>query len=135
MNNFFQIFFRYLSEILFNWQITTLNRVDNYLVSAETSLTTSTKSNKKTNKKKAKSFYEKELTLLYAHRHMCSAYYQAMRAFKLEDKVKEPSEDFNDEELRYQHRFRAFEVFTTPPLCYYRQFKEKDNHQPKHLFF
>ena len=58
---------------------------------------------------------------------MCSAYYQAMRAFKLEDKIKEPNEDFNDEELRYQHRFRVFEVFTTPPICFYKQFKDKDN--------
>lgn len=65
--------------------------------------------------------------MLYAHRHMCSAFYQAMRGFKLENKVNEPNEDFNDEELRYQHRFRVFEGFTTPPLCFYKQFKEKDN--------
>ena len=126
--NKFKIYkIRYLSEILLNWQISTLNRVDNYLLSAESNSNANNKNSKKTNKKKIKSFNDKELTLLYAHRHMCSAYYQAMRAFKLENKVKEPTEDFNDEELRYNHRFRVFEVFSTPPACNYKQFKQKDN--------
>ncbi len=58
---------------------------------------------------------------------MCSAFYQALKGFKLENKIKQPYEEFNDEELRYQHRFSAFQTFTTPPLCYYRQFKEKED--------
>lgn len=57
---------------------------------------------------------------------MCSAYYQAMKAFKVEDKIKEPHEEFNNEELRYNHRFNVFQTFNTPPMCQYIQFKEKD---------
>jgi hypothetical protein len=58
---------------------------------------------------------------------MCSAYYQALKGFNAQNKIKRPSEEFDDEELRYEHRLVPFELFTTPPMCHYRQFKEKDD--------
>jgi hypothetical protein len=58
---------------------------------------------------------------------MCSAYYQALKGFNSQNKIKNPNEEFNDEELRYEHRLMPFGLFTTPPMCHYRQFKEKDD--------
>ena len=66
----------YLGEIVLNWQINTLNRVDNFLMSMELNLPSQTKSNKKQKKKTLKSTNEKEIAILTAKRHMYSAYYQ-----------------------------------------------------------
>jgi len=118
----------YLNEVLLNWHAITLNRVENLINSmAEMNLNAAGGSkNAKKGSKKKKSAYERELTQLYAHRHMCSALYQALRAFKKEGAIKDPSDEFSDEELRYSHRFAPFRLFTTPPICVYRQFADKD---------
>ena len=57
---------------------------------------------------------------------MHSAYYQAMRAFRLEEFIKSPNQEFDCEEFRYNHRFSAFQCFNTPAVCLYYQYKEKD---------
>lgn len=114
----------YICEVILNWQINTLNRTEAFLASAEQHFSAQPK--KKSNKKKNKSVYEKEIALLTAHRHTHSAYYQAMRAFKLEDLIKSPNQEFDCEEFRYSHRFSAFQCFSTPTVCSYYQYKEKD---------
>jgi hypothetical protein len=64
----------YICEIILNWQINTLNRTENSLAASEQIFSIS-KTNKKT-KKKTKTFYEKDIAILTANRHMHSAYYQ-----------------------------------------------------------
>ena len=49
-----------------------------------------------------------------------------MRALKMQEHIKFPSEDFDCEEFRYNHRFGVFQCFTTPSICLYHQYKEKD---------
>lgn len=68
----------YICEVILNWQINTLNRTEQFLISAEQNFPTTTQNNKKKpNKKKSnKLVYEKEIAILTAHRHMHSAYYQ-----------------------------------------------------------
>ena len=51
-----------------------------------------------------------------------------MRAFKLQNHIKSPNADFDCEEFRFNHRFSAFQSFTTPPVCMYHQYREKDEH-------
>lgn len=116
----------YICEVILNWLINTLNRTESFLVTSEQTFTIQNK--KKPNKKKIKSFYEKEIALLTANRHMHSAYYQAMRAFKLEEYIKSPNQEFDCEEFRYNHRFGVFQCFNTPTICMYYQYKEKDDH-------
>lgn len=62
----------YLCEIILNWQMSTLNRVDNFLMTNEINFLP--KNAKKPKKKK--SFFEKETLLKTADRHMFSAFYQ-----------------------------------------------------------
>ncbi len=50
-----------------------------------------------------------------------------MRAFRIEELIKSPNQEFDCEEFRYNHRLGAFECFTTPSLCPYYQYKEKDD--------
>lgn len=116
----------YICEIVLNWQINTLTRTENSLSLSE-QLFSTTKTNKKP-KKKSKSFYEKEIAILTASRHMHSAYYQTMRAFKLQNHIKSPQEEFDCEEYRYTHRFNPFHSFNTPAICLYHQYREKDDH-------
>ena len=51
-----------------------------------------------------------------------------MRAFKLQNHIKSPNEEFDCEEFRYNHRFSAFQNFNTPAICLYHQYREKDDH-------
>lgn len=116
----------YICEIILNWQINTLNRTESFLVSAEQNFS-AVPAKKKSNKKKMKHFYEKEISILTANRHMHSAFYQAMRAFQLKDYIKSPNAEFDCEEFRYNHRFSPFQCFNTPTICMYHQYKEKDD--------
>ncbi len=50
-----------------------------------------------------------------------------MRAFLLQEYIKSPSEQFDCEEFRYNHRFSPFQYFNTPSICMYYQYKEKDD--------
>ena len=57
---------------------------------------------------------------------MYSAYYQSIKAFKQEECLAFPDEQFDCEEFRYNHRFMPFQFFNTPPLFMYHHFKGKD---------
>lgn len=114
----------YLCEIILNWQTSTLNRVDNCLMTNEINFMP--KNAKKPKKKK--SVFEKEIMFQTADRHMFSAFYQAFRAFLIEGHIKSPNADFDCEEYRYNHRLGPFQFFTTPAVCLYNQFKDKDEY-------
>lgn len=62
----------YLCEIILNWQMSTLNRVDNFIMTNEINFLPK---NAKKPKKKT-SIFEKEILLKTADRHMFSAFYQ-----------------------------------------------------------
>ena len=51
-------------------------------------------------------------------------YFQAMVAMDLEGKIRRPRTEFDDERVRYEHRFAALGQVSTPPLVPYVQFKE-----------
>ena len=51
-------------------------------------------------------------------------YFQAIIGFQLEDKIKSPYFEFDNEKVRYEHRFSAFNVLMTPPLVQYSEFYE-----------
>lgn len=54
----------------------------------------------------------------------CCAFFQAMVAMDLEGKIRRPRTEFDDERVRYEHRFAALGQVSTPPLVPYVQFKE-----------
>lgn len=51
-------------------------------------------------------------------RHIC----QAIIGFQLEDKIRMPYHEFDNEKVRYEHRFSAFNVSMTPPFVQYSEF-------------
>jgi N-alpha-acetyltransferase 35, NatC auxiliary subunit len=111
----------YLGEMLYTWQISNLNQVDQCLSLGAILNSESGKKDKNKSKKKGKTTLEKDIQLIYGHRFMSRAYYAAMKAFAIEKKICEPSEEFNDEELRFQNRFSPFKAFSN-----YAQFKDRD---------
>ena len=54
---------------------------------------------------------------------MCAGYYKLMVAAKQEKKIMIPNSQFDNEIVRYEHRFGAFANLLTPPLMPYTQFK------------
>lgn len=50
--------------------------------------------------------------------------FQAMVAMDLEGKIRRPRTEFDDERVRYEHRFAPLGQVSTPPLVPYVQFKE-----------
>lgn len=47
-----------------------------------------------------------------------------MVAMDLEGKIRRPRTEFDDERVRYEHRFAPLGQVSTPPLVPYVQFKE-----------
>lgn len=47
-----------------------------------------------------------------------------MIGFQLEDKIRTPYYEFDNEKVRYEHRFLAFSMLMTPPLVQYVDFHE-----------
>ena len=47
-----------------------------------------------------------------------------MVAMDLEGKIRHPTTEFDDERVRYEHRFAPLGHVSTPPLIPYAQFKE-----------
>lgn len=47
-----------------------------------------------------------------------------MMAMDLEGKIRRPRTEFDDERVRYEHRFAPLGQVLTPPLVPYIQFKE-----------
>ena len=60
---------------------------------------------------------------MQAHANMCAGYYKLMVAAKQEKKILTPSPQFDNEQVRYEHRFAPFTALLTPPLMPYSQFK------------
>ncbi len=88
------------------------------------------------NKKKAKSQskkkgggastrpYAKEITLCQAYTQLCSGFFKVTVGLKREKKILIPCSTFDDEGVRYEHRFAPFQNLLTPPLMPYGQFLE-----------
>jgi len=62
---------------------------------------------------------------------MCAGLYKLLVAAKKEDKILVPSAQFDNEAVRYEHRFGAFANLLTPPLMPYSQYKEVSDHTEK----
>ena len=81
------------------------------------------------NKKKAKSQskkkpassrpYAREITLYQAYTHLCAGYFKVTVGLKKEEKMLIPCSQFDEESVRYEHRFVPFQTLLTPPLMPY----------------
>ncbi|XP_048729829.2 N-alpha-acetyltransferase 35, NatC auxiliary subunit-like isoform X3 [Ostrea edulis] len=116
----------YLYEMLYSWLINTLHRADNFLLENETMADSQQKgrSNKKNKKRKRIKTLNKEITLAQAGQQMFGGYYKAVMGFRMDGKMHQPEFQFDNEEVRYSHRFQPFTSVSTPPYIHYAQYKD-----------
>ncbi|KAL0278733.1 UNVERIFIED_CONTAM: hypothetical protein PYX00_000465 [Menopon gallinae] len=119
--------FWYLYEFLYCWLVSALSRANSFLLEQELLPDPHTKgrgSKRNKPKKKKTQPFGKEITLNQALQSMCGGYYKAMVAFKLDSKVPEVHPEFDNEQVRYEHRFAPFACLLTPPPMQYSEFKK-----------
>merc|ERR1719419_1050611 len=132
--------FWYLYELLYPWLINCLHRADTVLSEHIENIDREKREKGGKGKKKTKAMTKKgvksrpylsEIARYQAHASMCAGYYKLMVAAKQEKKIMIPNSQFDNEIVRYEHRFGAFANLLTPPLMPYTQFKEVLEHTEK----
>ncbi|XP_065090507.1 N-alpha-acetyltransferase 35, NatC auxiliary subunit isoform X2 [Ochlerotatus camptorhynchus] len=118
--------FWYLYQFLFGWIVSALTRADTFLVEQDYVLDPKgAKGNQKKPKvKKRKGKTDgKEIIFNQAMQNMCGGYYKALGGFIGEDRIPEPLPMFDNEKVRFEHRFAPFATLSTPPPMAYSDFK------------
>ena len=134
----------YLYELLYPWLTTCLHRADSCLLEYENMIEAQQKADKldkhgKQNKKKAKANkknksirpHAKEITVYQGYAAMCAGYFKLLVSLKKDRKILIPVESFDNECVRYEHRFAPFNNLLTPPSMPYNQFMEVYSHTAK----
>lgn len=131
----------YLYELLYPWLTTCLHRADSCLLEYEGICEAQQKAEKsdkhgKQNKKKSKTNkknksvrpHAKEITVYQGYAAMCAGYFKLLVGLKKDKKILIPIESFDNESVRYEHRFAPFNNLLTPPSMPYNQFMEVYSH-------
>ncbi|XP_070542793.1 N-alpha-acetyltransferase 35, NatC auxiliary subunit-like isoform X2 [Ptychodera flava] len=121
--------FWYLCEFLYGWLISTLTRAESFLLEQESIVEQQQKgrSSKKKSKKKKLRPHDREIATAQALQNLCNGFYKAMVGLSLDDKLKKPNPEFDNEQVRYEHRFAPFGNVLTPPPVQYQQFLDMTN--------
>ncbi|CAH1725890.1 hypothetical protein AGLY_009875 [Aphis glycines] len=121
----YQYIYWYLYQFLYGWLVSTLNRADNVLLGND-SLVDSQKNRTKRNKPKKKKPhpYSQEIIMCHAMQSLTGAYFKTLIGFQLEGKIRTPKHaKFDNEKVRYEHRFAAFSAVAVPPPFSYNEFQ------------
>jgi len=122
--------FFYLHDLLYPWLINCLHRADTS-ISEHIAAVEAKKKDK--SKKKSKSVakrspktrpYSVEIATYQANSLLCGGLFKFLVAVRKEGKIHTPNPQFDNESVRYEHRFGAFVGLLTPPLAPYTQYKE-----------
>ncbi|XP_037968922.2 N-alpha-acetyltransferase 35, NatC auxiliary subunit [Plutella xylostella] len=110
----------YLYEFLFGWLVSALGRATS--LAAEGAIRTDGKKGGCRKKRRGRPD-ARELLMCQIMQNMCGGYYKALVAFKLQGKIKTPLSQFDNEAVRYKHRFSPLAVLT-PPQVHYHEYCE-----------
>ncbi|GAB1609824.1 N-alpha-acetyltransferase 35, NatC auxiliary subunit-like [Argonauta hians] len=121
--------FWYLHEMLYAWMVSTLVRADSFLLEHESQNDQQIKGryNRKNKKKKRTKTLSREITLNQGHQQLFGGYHKALMGFQLDGRMKKSKFEFDNEEIRYSHRFSPFVHFVTPPMVHYSRYKEMND--------
>ncbi|XP_050670988.1 N-alpha-acetyltransferase 35, NatC auxiliary subunit isoform X2 [Leptidea sinapis] len=112
--------FWYLYEFLYGWLVSALARAE--ALSAEPTRKTEKRGGARKLKKRARPNMRESL-ICQVMQNMCGGYYKALVAFKLQGKIRQPMSQFDNEAVRYKHRFAPLAVIS-PPQVHYHEFCE-----------
>ncbi|XP_054724414.1 N-alpha-acetyltransferase 35, NatC auxiliary subunit-like [Uloborus diversus] len=119
--------FWYLHEFLYGWIVSSLYRANTFLGDFDDQYYSKGRNAKRNKKKKKTQLHKKEITLYQAYQNLCGGCYKAVRGFSLDGKLRRPCVEFDNERVRYEHRFAPFNAVLTPPPVPYSQYKEMTN--------
>jgi hypothetical protein len=121
----------YLSEIIINCQLKNFNRLNSFFIKNEKSL----KANNQKRKNKTKDYFSKDIMLLTAERYLNIGYYLVLKGLMNENFILSTNKRFDNEEIRYNHRFQLFQNVTIPPYCNFSDFVSKDHNTESKILF
>ncbi|XP_059048022.1 N-alpha-acetyltransferase 35, NatC auxiliary subunit isoform X2 [Achroia grisella] len=113
--------FWYLYEFLYGWLVSALGRAET--LANEGARRADAKRGGARKQKKRSRPYAREGLMCQVMQNMCGGYYKALVAFKLQGKIRQPKSEFDNEAVRYKHRFAPLSVIT-PPQVRYHEFCE-----------
>lgn len=114
----------YLSQFLYNWIVSTLSRAECLSekgpVGFSGGAAGGAKQKKpKSNKKKHMNIYYREIILNQAVSNMFNGFFKALAGLTKESRIPQPLAVFDNEKVRFDHRFAPFAGITTlPPITY-----------------
>ncbi|XP_068626946.1 N-alpha-acetyltransferase 35, NatC auxiliary subunit isoform X2 [Battus philenor] len=108
--------FWYLYEFLYGWLLSALGRAEG--LAGETVRRETKRSSARKHKKRTRP-YAREALMCQVLQNMCGGYYKALVAFKLQGKIQQPESEFDNEAVRYKHRFAPLSVLTPPQVLYH----------------
>jgi len=123
----FAYIYWYLHEFLYAWLLLAYNRADAFIAEGESS--NYDKQNKKSGKNRQKNSkakskaYTKELLILQAEQSLTGGYFKALMGLINDNRIPFPNTEFDNESVRYRHRFAPFAPIQTPPLVHFVQYK------------
>merc|ERR1719193_1352031 len=122
--------FFYLHDLLYPWLINCLSRADTsiseHMASVEAKKKDKSKKKSKNGSKKSTRSkpYSIDIAVYQANSLLCGGMFKFLVAARKEGKIQTPNPLFDNECVRYEHRFGAFVGLLTPPLAPYTQYKE-----------
>lgn len=108
--------FWYLYEFLYGWLVSALGRAEG--LAGECARRADGKKNIARKQKKRTRPYAREGLMCQVMQNMCGGYYKALVAFKLQGKMRQPQSEFDNEAVRYKHRFAPLSVLAPPQVPY-----------------
>jgi N-alpha-acetyltransferase 35, NatC auxiliary subunit len=116
--------FWYLYEFLFGWVVSALTRADAFLLEQEYAAAATDPKRKNKLKKRKNKPYAREIMFNQAMQNMCGGYYKGLAGFTRINRIPHPLPMFDNEKVRFEHRFAAFSTLTTPPPMPYEEYSK-----------
>lgn len=105
--------------------VSCLNRAESYSDS-NTMLKSKASKKNKTNKKNKIRLHSTEIMFSQALQNLCGGYYKCLGGLMKDGKIPQPLPMFNNEKMRFEHRFSPFFDLSTPPPMSYMDFKRME---------
>ncbi|XP_060805170.1 N-alpha-acetyltransferase 35, NatC auxiliary subunit isoform X1 [Amyelois transitella] len=115
--------FWYLNEFLYGWLVSALGRAEALAGAGAGARRGEARRGGARKLKKRSRAHAHEGLMCQVLQNMCGGYHKALVAFKLQGKIRQPQSEFDNEAVRYKHRFGALSVMT-PPQVQYHEFCE-----------
>ncbi|XP_059614119.1 N-alpha-acetyltransferase 35, NatC auxiliary subunit homolog [Phlebotomus argentipes] len=125
--------FWYLYEFLFGWIVSSLTRAESFLLDQDcvvdqSKASSGAKSRKAKSKKKKAKPYVREILYNQALQNVCGGFYKGLTGFVKDGRIQQPAAMFDNEKIRFDHRFAPFACLKTPPMVPYFEFRLMRSH-------